>query len=520
MKNTKIYFFIVCMMFLHSCNDELDLVPLDRVTASTFYNTRGDFDSAIFASYSSIQDFWGTSTETLSEDGEYWKITVIISDDAEQNGSTSPDSRTIDADNLQIRASDLAYQAIFTQLYEGIARANIVLGNLDGDNELSAEDKTVLDAEAKFLRAWFHFQALKLFGTPPLVTEVLSDINNLVQPNATQDALYTAILADLAAAASGLPESWDSNNTGRATSWTARSYIGKVNVFKEDWPTAITALAEVVNSGPYSLVTSDDPEVSDYEAVFSFENENNSESIFEIQFGGPRSDDNIWVFDDTHSENFKASQGIARGYYWDAPGDVGAPGGNRGWFVPTEDLVNAFEAGDTRLAATVFADGEDYITFNRAGAVDEPYDPAWSSSGFTGKKLRGPSNADSSNHSPNGIADFNNERWFRFAELKLLYAEALIRGSGDAAIAEQQINDIRNRAGLADLAGGSDLLAAMMQEKRVEMALEPHRWFDIVRWDLGPSIFGDSWDPKFEVFPFPQSEVDRAGGALNQNLGY
>lgn len=503
----KIYVFIASLFFLgvFSCNDELDLQPLDRITENSFYKTRANFDGAMFASYSSIQDFWGTSTETLSEFGEFWKITMTITDDVAAD-NVNADGISQDIDNLQIRASDVPYAAVYTQIYEGIFRANVVLDNLDGENELTAEDKTILDAEAKFLRAWFHFQAMKLFGTPPLATEVLKDINNLALPNATQDELFTAILADFATAAAGLPDVWDSGNTGRVTAWAAKSYIGKVNVWKQDWAAAITAFEDVIQNGPYMLMP-------DYESVFAFDNENNAESIFEVQYGGPFSDDNLWVFDDTHSENFKASQGTGRGWYWDAGN--GAPGGKLGLWAPTQDLVDAFEPGDVRASTIFYQDGDMYFTTFES----LPYDTEWSSTNFTLKKYRGERNTVPANHAPNQQADFNNERWFRFAELKLLYAEALIESSrGPEAIT--QIDDIRLRAGLAILPGGADPLLSLQQEKRVELALEPHRWFDIIRWDLGSQIFGAAWDDKFTVFPFPQSEIDRSDGILTQNSGY
>ena len=507
---TKILILVgILTLATFSCSDELDLKPLDSVTIDGFYNTRTDFDGAIFAAYSSIQDFWGTSTETLSERGEFWKLSMVITDDVAADPVTAAgDQISIDIDNLQLRAADTPYAAVYTQIYEGIFRTNLVLENLEGDNELTAEDKTVLEAEAKFLRGWFHFQALKMFGTPPVATQVLTDINNLALPNATQDELYTAILADLATAEAGLPDAWDSGNTGRATSWAAKSFIGKVNVFREDWTPALVALADVVDNGPYMLVPN-------YEDVFSFTNENNSESIFEVQYGGPQSDDNLWVFDDTHSENFKASQGTGRGWYWDAGN--GAPGGKLGWWAPTQDLVDAFEPGDARLNTILYQDGDMYYTT----FTSLPYDTSWSSTNYTLKKYRGETNTVPGNHAPNQQADFNNERWFRFAELKLLYAEALIRGGGDLGVARTQIDDIRNRAGLGPTAAADgDLLSAMIQEKRVELALEPHRWFDIVRWDLGPTIFGASWEDRFNVFPFPQSEIDRSGGMLTQNPGY
>ncbi|WP_420401845.1 RagB/SusD family nutrient uptake outer membrane protein [Flagellimonas sp.] len=514
MKKNKFLIICISVLCLAACSDQLDLQPLDRLTADTFYNTRSDFDGAIFASYSSIQDFWGTSTETLSERGEFWKITTMITDDLSANLFSNVDQAARDADALIVRSSDKPYASIYTQIYEGIYRANLVLANLDGENELTDDDKTVLGAEAKFLRAWFHFQALKLFGTPPLAMEIVTDINSQALPNATQADLYTAILGDLADASNGLPDAWDSGNTGRVTAWAARSVMGKVKVFQEDWAGAITDLGNVVNNGPYALMPN-------FEDNFSFLAENNTESIFEIQFGGPFSDDNIWVFDDTHSENFKASQGTGRAYYWEASVSLGAPGRRgQGWYSPTQDLIDAFEPGDVRLAATVTLTGEDYFAVNGGAQVQAPFDAGWSETGATPRKYYGPENANPSNYSPNLGSTFNNERWYRFAELKLLYAEALIRGGGDLVEAEQQINDIRNRAGLADLAPGADLLAAMMQEKRVELAMEPHRWFDIVRWDLGPTIFGGDWDPRLEVFPFPLAEVDRSDGLLVQNAGY
>ena len=399
----------------------------------------------------------------------------------------------------------------YTQIYEGIYRTNLVLENLDNENELTAEDKTVLGAEAKFLRAWFHFQALKLFGTPPLALEVKTDINDLALPNATQEELYTAILDDFGTAASGLPDEWDGGNTGRATAWAAKSYIGKVNVWKKDWTAAITAFEDVVQNGPYTLMP-------DFASNFNYDTENNMESIFEIQFGGPFSDDNIWVLDDTHSEDFKASQGIARSYYWDAGN--GAPGGKNGWWAPTQSLVDAFEDGDPRAELTYYKEGDTYYVYNSGATVEIPYDPEWSSTGYTMRKYDGEHNSVAANHSPNEQADFNNERWFRFAELKLLYAEALIEGGGDMGVAEQQINDIRNRVGLPALTGDRDLTEALRQEKRVEMAFEPHRWFDIVRWGIGPEVFGDAWKDTYNVFPFPQSEIDRSDGKLTQNPGY
>ena len=132
------------------------------------------------------------------------------------------------------------------------------------------------------------------------------------------------------------------------------------------------------------------------------------------------------------------------------------------------------------------------------------------------KKYGGERNAKTADYSPNGQAQFNNERWYRYAELLLLYAEALIE-SGRSPEAMDIINDeIRARVGLG-ASPIADPMQALQHEKRVEMAFEPHRWFDIVRWGLGPTIFGTKWQEKYKVFPIPQSEIDRSGGLLQQS---
>lgn len=521
MNMKKIIFLMVIGVAVNSCNN-LDLVPLDKLPSNAYYKTAADFDGGIFAAYSSIQDFWGTSTETLGEFGEYWKITVTITDDAKAEPGNASDNESKNADNLNINAGDKPFGAIYTQLYEGIYRTNTVLEQLALPNELTPAEKAQFEGEAKFLRAYFHFEALKLFGTPPLVVVTPKNLSELSTANATSDALYTQILADFNDAFAKLPANWDPGNTGRATKWAAKAYVGKVNVWKNDMPAAVTAFTDVINNGPYSLIDTGNP-AKDLEDVFALDNENNAESIFEIQFGGPHSDDNIWVFDDTHSESFKASQGSGRSWFWDAgnfTATEGAPGGKLGFWTPTQNLVNTFEPGDARKNSFIYQTGDMYYVWN-GGVVELPYDPKWSSTGYTVKKYGGKRNVISGAFSGNNQGNFNNERMYRFAEMKLLFAEALL-ATGNAAGATTQVNDIRNRAGLPNLAGTATL-ADIQKEKRLELCFEPHRWFDIVRWDIGATIFPADWNAKFRVFPFPQTEIDRTKGLgqkITQNPGY
>ncbi len=514
----KILYLIIVFVIINSCNN-LDLVPLDKLPSDAYYKTAAEFDGAIFAAYSSIQDFWGTSTETLGEFGEYWKITVAVTDDAKAEPGSDNESKN--ADNLNINAADKPFGAIYTQIYEGILRCNIVLENLELENDLTPAQKTQFEGEAKFLRAFFHFEAVKLFGTPPLVLKTPKSITELSTANATKDELYTQILADFNTASANLPAVWDDGNTGRATKWAAKAYIGKVNVWKDDKPAAIAAFEEVIAANVYSLIDTDNPS-KDLEDVFAIDMENNAESIFEIQFGGPNSDDNIWVFDDTHSESFKASQGTGRSWFWDAgnfDAPEGAPGGKLGFWTPTQNLVDAFEPGDARRDAFIYEAGDTYYIWNSA-VESLPYNPAWSSTGYSVKKYAGQRNYVAGAFSGNNQGYFNNERIFRFAEMKLLYAEMLL-ANGRTADATIQVNDIRDRAGLAPL--GTVTLADIQQEKRVELCFEPHRWFDITRWDIGATVFSSNWNSKFNVYPYPQSEIDRTRGLdqkVTQNPGY
>jgi len=239
---------------------------LHNVMEDAFYKTSSDFRGAILASYSSMQSFNGTSTENLGECAEWWKMTLMTTDDItfddQQLGSCATNSSM---DNFTFTASDVAFQSVFTHVYQGIFRANLVMDKLAEENELTAEEKTTFEAEAKFLRAWFHFQSWKYWGGQgPLALETRRDVNDIALPNSTPDAMAAAILEDFAFAAGNLPASWDDSNLGRATAWAAKAFIGKVNLYAKNYGAAITAFEDVYNNGPYSLMPS-------HEDVFSFE---------------------------------------------------------------------------------------------------------------------------------------------------------------------------------------------------------------------------------------------------------
>lgn len=500
-------------VILESCN-KLDLTPLDKTTTSTFFVKKADFDGALFGAYSSMQDLWAINSATSFGGqngwGSFWVVSMLASDDAEFNTSQNnvvPDVQDVDA--LNFRTNNRAFYTVYAETYEGINRSNIVLEQVEnGKNTLTEAEKKAVVAEAKFIRGFFHFIAAQMWKTAPIVTETAKSLQQTYK-NSDPTALLQASLDDFAAAAVDLPVSWDDANTGRATKWTARAYEGKVNVWMQKWDAAVTAFEDVETNGGFDVLP-------DYEDVFAQANENNQESIFEVQFGGPYSDDNSWILDDNGNEDFKATQGTSRTSFFVARADAG---GVR-WFVPTIKLKALFdeEPGDKRLDASLYyKEGEDYTTYITGSNVVTPavfttvLPPAITSQSPTGlaiKKYLGSKNTDLAYYKQ-GVS-FNNERFFRYPELLLLHAEALLSGGapkGGSAYqtADACVNKTRQRAGLTPLAGVT--LGQLQKEKQKELCFEPARYFDMIRWNIGGA----------KVFPLPQAEIDRNRGGLVQN---
>jgi hypothetical protein len=496
---------------IESCN-KLDLTPLDKTTTSTFFTKKADFDGGLFGAYSSMQDLWQVNSATSFGGhngwGSFWVVSMLASDDAEFNSSQNNTVSDVqDVDALNLRANNRFIYTVYAETYEGINRANIVLEQVEnGKNDLTDAEKKAVVAEAKFIRGFFHFIAAQMWKTAPIVTETAKSLQ-ATYTNSDPTALLQASLDDFKAAAIDLPTSWDDANTGRATKWTARAYEGKVNVWMQKWNEAVEAFEDVEKNGGYEVL-------ANYEDVFSGGNENNKESVFEVQFGGPYSDDNSWILDDNGNEDFKSTQGTPRLWFFNARSD----GGGVRWFVPTAKLKALFdeEPGDKRLdAALYYKEGEDYTTYDGGDVTPSvftnvlPPDPeALSPTGLAIKKYVGSKNANKAYYSR--AVDLNNERFLRFPEILLLHAEALLMGGTPKGISIYQtadacINTTRNRAGLSNLSGAT--IEQLQKEKQKELCFEPARYFDMIRWNIGGA----------KIFPFPQDEIDRNHGSLKQN---
>ena len=531
---------ILSLVLLGFSCANVDLVPLDRPSEATYYNSFDEYNRTALAAYSSFNKLYQASSAALNVWSPIFKITLAPTDNSLV---TSWDSQETTVTGLQ-EYNDLNFDPtlrplsrIYHYIYEGIFRTNVVLERLDAGVEegiLTSAEASRLNAEMKFLRAFYHFQALKIWGTPPMVLKRITSFNESAVPNTDKTVLLNQILSDFQEAFDGLPtrEAWGSENLGRASKWAAMAYMGKVNVWKEDWPAAITAFESVIGSGQYELLP-------DYEDVFAADNENNRESIFELQFGDNPPATNIWVLEgQPGGEGFQPAVQSSMRLYWTMVHRDGFPGrrhvlngqsigfNTRGLYESTEEFANIFESGDTRKVTTVYSEGEDYefrdgntFPYTLGEITDDngiTYDYTL---GVNIKKYIGVRGI-----TPNGPlagrGHLNNERYYRYAEMLLLYAEALIESGRTGEAMDVINNQIRSRAGLGATTI-TDPVEALRHEKRLELAFEAgQRFFDIQRWDIGAQVFGSKWNPRNVVFPFPSEEITRSGGVLQQNSGY
>ncbi len=492
-----------------ACN-KLDLKPLDRLTAENYYTTQGDFDAAAFAAYSSMQDMYSVDAKGLLTGswGTWWAAILSPTDDIAINASSGHQgdggwSEARNLDNGVFQATNRHIGALYSEVYAGINRANILLEQINnGKNSLTAAQRTQYTAEGKFIRGFFTFLAAECWGPAPLVTQ--SSSGPTTYTNSVQDTLYSRAARDFNDAYQGLPTTWSTDMRGRATKYAARAFEGKAYVWLKRWQQAVVAFEDVEANGGYSLV-------SNFNSNFTSPGENNAESIFEVQFGGPTGQDNGWVFDSFDSENFKASQGVARVWFYQMDYESFGTGNRMGWYVPTQSLVNEFTAypNDNRYNQTIYHDSTQvYYTVNNGVVSSRRYTSAISSLSSTtytmAKYLMDPTGFYINNVSG------NNERFYRYSEMLLLHAEALLSGGSAGGVGPYQsaaslVNATRARAGLAALA--TVTTADMRSEKRKELAFEPARYFDMIRWGIGGA----------KIFPFPQSEIDRNLGSLKQN---
>lgn len=467
------------------CKDFLQVDPPYTQDAENFFQTPEDFDRALIGAYDLLQSSF------LS----VW-IGEIASDNTIAGGESVTDTEGLHQIDLMTHGGvNNELRSVFRWNYAGITRANYIMENQDN---IDFAGKEMILAEARFLRAFYYFELVKFFGDVPLVVDRRLGVQEATEiPRTPVSEVYAQIEADLIAAAAVLDPI--SAEKGRATKGAALSLLGKAYLYQDKFGQAATTFEEVITGGYYSLIP-------DYNNLFTVANENNSETVFDVEYSGLEGGSYgcLVCLEGNAGPGF---QGIRQ---YDGP----VYGDGNSYNLPTQNLYDAFDANDPRRDATVL----DIDAFIAAQPNPDDITYAIGAGGHTGYY----NNKYIKRQGEIGLPDNDltspvNYRVIRYADVLLMAAEANYQ-NGTAGLAEMYVNEVRTRVGMPSISLSS--VEDIWNERRLELACEGHRFFDLVRTNQA-SVFIDGFQAnKNELFPIPQVEIDLAGGNWTQNTGY
>jgi len=481
---------ISMMMGTVSCGDDfIEREPYYLIGSENYFNSEQDYNNALIGAYDLLH---ATYQQVI--------LGEIAGDNTLAGGESANDVIGWQQIDMMTHTSvNSNLKNIWDWMFSGVNRAAYILEFKD---KTDFEGKSQIIAEARFLKAYYNFELLKWFGGIPLKGDTrfaLGDEKTI--PRSSREEVFAAIEADLIAAIPDL--NVVAPQVGRASKGAAQALLGKVYLYhgaddSSKFALAAEVLEEVINSGSYSLV-------SDYNSIFEHEGENNSESVFEVQYT------------DAQGASFDCLQcvegNVAVGF--SGPRNYVGPQFTSGFSfnVPTDEAANIFEAGDLRKDVTIL----NMDTW--AGT----YGPGYNDTGNFNRKYI-PRTRSSTAMGDLNLTNPNNYRAIRYSDVLLMAAEAFAR-TGDAAKGSLYLNTVRERAfgnasqninGLS----GTDLVNAILEERRRELFGEGHRFFDLVRTGQAASKITGFTPNKNEVFPIPLEEIQFSGNFWAQNPGY
>ncbi|OXA75410.1 Starch-binding associating with outer membrane [Flavobacterium aquidurense] len=485
MKRLYISMFVLSGLLLSGCSDDfLDVEPTEAIPADpALVNSDAGASGFVTAIYN---QFLGWEMSSFG-----WNaVSSIITDDADKGsdpGDAGGDKDIIDA--LTYNASTPSFQSTWEANYAGINRCNQALAMFPKLDQATPGLKARLVGETKFMRAFMYFTLVKGYGGVPIIdhlaTVPISEEDRKMQLTRKSVAeVYAFIEQDLNDAIEALPlkSAYTGADVVRVSKGSAYALLAKVNLYQKNWQKVIDNCDNVTG---YSLV-------SDYAAQFKKEGEFGPESIFEINGVGSTS-----------------TPGFGIGNYSVSQAPRGAGGWGWGFNTPTEGLANAYEAGDVRRAATIIFRGS--VLYDGRVIPSTVANPRYNYKAY------------SSSFYNQEFTD-TNLRYLRYAEVLLMKAEAL-NELGQTSAAIPLVNMIRKRAGLGDtpFVSQADIRKAIWKERRLELAFEHDRWFDLVRTGQAAAAMAADGKTfvvgKHELWPIPTSFLREAGGLSQQNPG-
>ena len=531
-------------VFFTGCTDYLTENAPGTVLLEDFFVSGEAAEQCVTGCYTPM--IWEYNTTYFPE----WFIGDVVSDDALKGGQNTNDMEQVyDMENWKTISSNTYVFDHYKTPYQGIARCNLALKYITPmglDSAMDASTKRRFLGEVHFMRAYYYFHLLRIFGGVPLTLQVENDAERWEMPRSSVEEVFNQVLEDLHAANDGLwlKSKYPVTEAGRATKGAAQGMLQKVYLYmaspywhdnylssldRNDLYRLSKAWGDsLIQSGEYSLV-------DDYEFNFTLAGENNAESVFELQYMEVPWGD---YGDASGGHNGYTAGSFSQILMRSRSSQIG---GGWGFSHPTWNLYNEFETGDPRRDVAIFTPDpammdnvieETYcgtaMLNNKYGMYRETSDSKSGIGGWGYHASRGPLN----------------RAYMRYADNLLMYAEACL-ALGDEATAKQYINKIRARVGLPDagtqpFAVNGNVVASptteqlLRHERRMELAMEGHRWFDLVRWggtkahmeayqdtesDAARSHLATFVEGKHELFPIPQKEIE-LNPALTQNPGY
>lgn len=525
MKKSKKYIPLISLVsLLVSCDYTLVDDPPLGPTELSYFTTVHEFRSQLTGVYAAIYDDYHFAATGYN--GWVTGTWLLPGDDLTESLGARASVELFDG---SLNPSNAHMRYVFSSCYKMIARANVTIDRVDHvdySGYEGAEEISMMKGEALFLRAFAYFKLFNIYGSVPLVTKRLQTEEETNTPKSPAIDILSQVITDTQAALEIVPENWEESYLGRINKDAARGLLVKALVFRGNYSKNTAdyeAAISIFNDITASLT-------ANYLDNFSSFTENNQESLFEVQAAVPSSNNNNLNLHNDGAWRGVENMSVYRGYMMEFGGRGDFNDASSTKFLITEKLLNQ-AAGDPRLQ--VFLDSND---------------------GFNGRIFQ-------KYHKPEGInqlsgfhgGSVNNERVLRYADVKLLAAEAYLK-TGNTSAAISQINEVRtrarewaNNAGIgdgttpADYASSTDpstIMQWIMDERYVELAGEGHRWWDLKRWHTDGDISLADWDGgisgfsthlsspiqfnvnKHLLFPIPQTEIERNSGIQENNPGY
>lgn len=491
----------IALLTFTGCEKFLDRKPL---TATLDDYAQGGLDAQSLGLYGALRN---SAAEPYIGDGfqsiPWTGINGFRSDDQEIVSDPGAAQWHATYDNFQYTKDDWASGVYWDKHYLLIGNCNVIIQTADSLGLNEDVNTKVNIAEAKWFRSLAYWDLVRNYGEIPKINFRIynpTDANIAKSPEA---AILDLIEEDLQYSISNLPPSWPDKYKGRLSSNTAKALLAKVYVWRQKWGPALGLAEQVIKSGQYELV-------KPYWSIWKTQNELCKESIFEIQAAfAPGDGGQLWSW-------FGTTQGV-RGN--------GADGWNLGWGwnTPTQQLVDAYETGDPRKAATVLFSGQSDDPANGGyGKIMPPYTNAkyWNKKVYTSDDERSASGDLNASY-------FYNCRLIRYADIVLLAAESA-NETNDGITAEKYLEMIRDRArnGNATVlpkvtfVDKAQMRAAIKKERRVEFGCEFERFWDLIRWGDAQSVLGSlGYQPKNHWYPLPSGAIS-SNPNLVQNPDY